>query len=44
MGLAILVAAYVRKTRLEEQIMTKTFGADHDPYRLETRAIVPLLY
>lgn len=44
LGLAILVAAYLRKTRLEEQIMTQTFGADYDSYRRETRALVPLLY
>lgn len=44
LGLAVLVAAYLRKTQLEEQIMTQTFGADYDAYRRETRALVPLLF
>lgn len=43
-GLAVLVAAYLRKTRLEEQIMTQTFGDEYDAYRRETRALVPLLF
>jgi len=43
-GLAILVLAYMRKTRLEEQILRKTFAADFDAYRRDTWALVPLLY
>lgn len=44
LGLAILVAAYLRKTRLEEQILHQTFGAEYDAYRRDTWALVPLLF
>jgi len=44
LGLALLFAAYLRKTRLEEQILRRTFGADYDVYRRQTWALVPLLY
>ena len=43
-GLAILVVAYLRKTRLEEQILAQTFGADFDAYRRDTWALVPLVF
>jgi protein-S-isoprenylcysteine O-methyltransferase Ste14 len=43
-GLAILVVAYLRKTRLEEQILRETFGADYDAYCRDTWALVPLLF
>ncbi|HEY2013805.1 MAG TPA: isoprenylcysteine carboxylmethyltransferase family protein [Bryobacteraceae bacterium] len=42
-GLAILAAAYLRKTRLEEEILLQTFGADYDAYRRDTWALVPLV-
>ena len=29
-GLALLVVAYLRKTRLEDQILAQTFGAEFD--------------
>ena len=44
LGLAILVAAYLRKTRLEEQILLQTFGGDYDAYRRDTWALMPLLF
>ena len=44
LGLAILVAAYLRKLRLEEQILQQTFGADYDAYRRDTWALVPSLF
>jgi len=44
LGLAILVVAYLRKTRLEEQILRQTFGPDYDAYRRDTWALVPLLF
>jgi len=44
LGLAILVLAYLRKTRLEDQILRQTFGADYDAYRRDTWALVPLLF
>ncbi|HET6843188.1 MAG TPA: isoprenylcysteine carboxylmethyltransferase family protein [Candidatus Angelobacter sp.] len=44
LGLAVLVLAYLRKTRLEDQILAQTFGADYDAYRRHTWALVPLLF
>lgn len=44
LAFAILVAAYLRKTRLEEQILHQTFGAEWDTYRRDTWALVPLLF
>jgi protein-S-isoprenylcysteine O-methyltransferase Ste14 len=44
LGLAILIVAYIRKTRLEEQILQKAFGADFDAYRRTTWALVPGLF
>ena len=43
-GLALLVVAYLRKTRLEDRILAQTFGADYDAYRRDTWALVPLLF
>jgi protein-S-isoprenylcysteine O-methyltransferase Ste14 len=43
-GLALLVVAYVRKTRLEEQILLQTFGGDYEAYRRDTWSLAPLLY
>ena len=43
-GLALLVVAYLRKTRLEDQILAQTFGADYNAYRRHTWALVPLLF
>ncbi|HEY6250602.1 MAG TPA: isoprenylcysteine carboxylmethyltransferase family protein, partial [Candidatus Angelobacter sp.] len=36
LGLVILVLAYLRKTRLEEQILSQTFGTDYAVYRRNT--------
>jgi protein-S-isoprenylcysteine O-methyltransferase Ste14 len=44
LGLVILILAYLRKTRLEEQILEKTFGAEYDAYRRSTWALVPFLF
>lgn len=43
-GVAMLVAAYLRKTRLEENILRETFGAEWDAYRRTTWALVPLVF
>jgi len=43
-ALAMLVLAYLRKTRLEEQILQQTFGSNYENYRRETWALVPLLF
>jgi protein-S-isoprenylcysteine O-methyltransferase Ste14 len=44
LGLAMLVAAYLRKTRLEEKILYQTFGSQYNAYQRETWALVPLLF
>ncbi|MGA8104119.1 MAG: isoprenylcysteine carboxylmethyltransferase family protein [Candidatus Acidiferrales bacterium] len=44
LGLTMLVVAYLRKIRLEEQILHQTFGAEFDSYRRDTWALVPLLF
>jgi protein-S-isoprenylcysteine O-methyltransferase Ste14 len=43
-GLALLVVAYLRKTRLEDQILAQTFGTEFDAYRHDTWALMPLLF
>lgn len=43
-ALAILILAYLRKTRLEEEILRRTFGPEYDTYRQQTWALVPLLF
>ncbi len=43
-GLALLVVAYLRKTRLEDRILAQTFGAEFDAYRHDTWALVPMLF
>ncbi len=44
LGLGILVVAYLRKTRLEEKILTQTFGTEYDAYRRQSWALVPFLF
>jgi protein-S-isoprenylcysteine O-methyltransferase Ste14 len=44
LGIAILVLAYLRKTRLEEQALLDNFGAAYEDYRRDTWALVPLLF
>jgi protein-S-isoprenylcysteine O-methyltransferase Ste14 len=44
LGVAILVVAYLRKTRLEERILRQTFGAEWDAYQRDTWALVPLVF
>jgi protein-S-isoprenylcysteine O-methyltransferase Ste14 len=36
--------AYLRKTRLEEDILRQTFGAKFDEYRGQTWSLVPPIY
>jgi protein-S-isoprenylcysteine O-methyltransferase Ste14 len=43
-GVALLIVAYIRKTRLEEQILLQTFGTDYEAYRRDTWALAPLVY
>ena len=44
LGIMVLFVAYLRKTRLEENILRLTFGADYDAYERETWSLVPLLF
>jgi len=44
LAVAMVLMAYIRKSRLEEQILRKTFGAEYDAYRRHTWALVPLVY
>jgi protein-S-isoprenylcysteine O-methyltransferase Ste14 len=44
LGLGVLLAAYLRKTRLEEKLLRHTFGAEYDAYRRKTWALVPLIF
>jgi protein-S-isoprenylcysteine O-methyltransferase Ste14 len=44
LAVAMVLVAYIRKSRLEEQILRKTFDAEYDAYRRHTWALVPLLY
>lgn len=43
-GLVILLLAYIRKTRLEDQILEHAFGVEYDTYHHETWALVPGLF
>jgi uncharacterized membrane protein len=43
-GVALIVGAYVRKIRLEEQSLADVFGVRYDDYRRSTRALIPGVY
>jgi protein-S-isoprenylcysteine O-methyltransferase Ste14 len=43
-GIALLFVAYLRKTRLEEEILRGAFGAKFDDYCRETWSLVPPIY
>jgi len=43
-GLAIVTVAYLRKTRLEEQILHQTFGTEYAAYQKTTWALVPFFF
>ncbi len=43
-ALVVVTLAYLRKIRLEEQALGKTFGADFDAYRRDSWALVPPLF
>lgn len=44
LGVALLLAAYLRKTRLEDQVLLRIFGADYNAYRRITWALLPFVY
>lgn len=43
-ALALVILAYWRKIRMEEEILGETFGAEFQDYRRETWALVPGMY
>ncbi|HET9401592.1 MAG TPA: isoprenylcysteine carboxylmethyltransferase family protein [Candidatus Acidoferrales bacterium] len=43
-ALGMLIIAYIRKTRLEDNILRDTFGSTYDDYRRHTWGLVPLIY
>ena len=43
-GLAMAIAAYARKIRLEERNLRVLFGAEYDAYTRESRVLVPWLF
>lgn len=44
LGLVIVIFAYLRKTRMEEQILGQTFGAEYEAYRRDSWALVPFVF
>ena len=44
LGVAILVLAYLRKSRLEDQILAQTFNKEYEAYRRDTWALVPFVF
>jgi protein-S-isoprenylcysteine O-methyltransferase Ste14 len=44
LGVALLFVAYIRKTRLEEEILSRTFPTDYDAYRRSTWRLIPPVY
>jgi protein-S-isoprenylcysteine O-methyltransferase Ste14 len=43
LGVVIIVAAYLRKVRLEEELLHASFGATFEAYRRTSWALVPYL-
>jgi protein-S-isoprenylcysteine O-methyltransferase Ste14 len=43
-GVGLLYIAYLRKTRLEEEILSQTFGGTYDTYRQSSWRLVPLVF
>jgi len=41
LGVAVLIVAYWRKIRMEEDHMCNVFGAEYQRYRKESWALVP---
>ena len=44
LALVVVTAAYWRKLRLEEAVLTKTFGDEYAAYRRDSWALVPPLF
>lgn len=39
----IMLTAYLRKVRMEEAVLLRTFGAEYEAYRRDVKALVPFL-
>jgi protein-S-isoprenylcysteine O-methyltransferase Ste14 len=44
LGVAILILAYLRKSRLEDQILAQTFSREYEDYRRDTWALMPFVF
>jgi protein-S-isoprenylcysteine O-methyltransferase Ste14 len=44
LGVALLFVAYIRKTRLEEEILSRVFPTDYEAYRRSTWRLVPPVF
>jgi protein-S-isoprenylcysteine O-methyltransferase Ste14 len=44
LGVVILILAYLRKSRLEDQILAQTFSNEYQDYRRDTWALVPFVF
>lgn len=44
LGVVILILAYLRKSRLEDQILARTFSNEYQDYRRDTWALVPFVF
>ena len=39
----LIAAAYLHRIRIEERLLAREFGAEHDRYRRDVKALVPFL-
>ena len=44
LGVAILILAYLRKSRLEDQILAQNFSKEYEDYQRDTWALVPFVF
>ena len=43
LGVLVMLAAYLRKIRMEEAVLVKAFGDEYGAYRREVKALVPFV-
>lgn len=43
LAVALVLAAYARKTQLEEMTLIEKFGEEYEQLRRETKALIPFL-
>ena len=44
LGVAILILAYLRKSRLEDRILAQTFNNEYEDYQRDSWALVPFVF